>query len=112
MVINVYPLVAEPRKRKLIDWNWFDDEIYDKIVKWFDGIKPRLCRPDILQENVYNIDETGILLFMLGSIKVFIGRNDRYSAGYSNLSDVDHSSSCIHVCIITHHWGRTARNNG
>ena len=30
----------------------------------------------ILPENCYNIDETGVILSMLGSIKVFISKDD------------------------------------
>lgn len=32
--------------------------------------------PAILLENVYNIDETGVILYMLGSIKVLISKDD------------------------------------
>lgn len=31
---------------------------------------------DIEQENVYNMDETGVMLSKLGSVKVLIGRSD------------------------------------
>jgi hypothetical protein len=32
--------------------------------------------PAILTKNVYNMDETGVMLCMLGSIKVLISRDD------------------------------------
>lgn len=32
--------------------------------------------PDVLRENVYNMDETGVMLCMLGSIKVLVGKDD------------------------------------
>lgn len=32
--------------------------------------------PAILPENVYNMDETGVMLSMLGSVKVLVGRDD------------------------------------
>jgi hypothetical protein len=32
--------------------------------------------PAILLENVYNIDETGVILYMLSSIKVLISKDD------------------------------------
>lgn len=32
--------------------------------------------PAILSENVYNMDETGVVLSKLGSVKVFVGRDD------------------------------------
>ena len=35
-----------------------------------------LGEPDVLDENIYNMDETGVMLSMLGSIKVLAGRKD------------------------------------
>jgi hypothetical protein len=35
-----------------------------------------LGRPDILDENIYNMDKTGVMLSMLGSIKVLTRRKD------------------------------------
>ena len=32
--------------------------------------------PTILRENVYNMDETGVMLSMLGSVKVLVGKDD------------------------------------
>jgi hypothetical protein len=31
---------------------------------------------DVLRENIYNIDETGVMLCMLGSVKVLVGEKD------------------------------------
>jgi hypothetical protein len=39
-------------------------------------IRKELQDPVILPENVYNMDETGVMLSMLGSLKVFVGKND------------------------------------
>jgi hypothetical protein len=39
-------------------------------------IGKKLQNPVILPENVYNIDETGVMLSMLGSLKVFVGKDD------------------------------------
>lgn len=36
-----------------------------------------LRRPDVMQENVYNMDETGVMLSKLGSIKVLVRHNDK-----------------------------------
>jgi hypothetical protein len=36
-----------------------------------------LYKLDILLENVYNIDETGVMLSMLSSVKVLIGKDDK-----------------------------------
>ena len=33
-------------------------------------------RPYVVAENVYNMDETGVILSMLGSIKVLVGKDD------------------------------------
>ena len=41
--------------------------------QWFEVIGPELRRDDVLPENVYNMDETGVMLSMLGSIKVLVG---------------------------------------
>ena len=40
-------------------------------------IETELRRPDIVPENVYNMDETGIMLSILGSAKVLVGKDDR-----------------------------------
>ena len=47
--------------------------IYHKIVGWFTIIGPQLLEPTVLKENVYNMDETGIMLSALGSLKVLVG---------------------------------------
>jgi hypothetical protein len=39
-------------------------------------IKDELCKSDVLPNNHYNMDETGIMLSMLGAIKVFVGKVD------------------------------------
>ena len=39
-------------------------------------IKDELCRADVLLENVYNIDKTGIMLSMLSAVKVLVGKDD------------------------------------
>jgi hypothetical protein len=43
---------------------------------WFEVIRRLLRDPAILAENVYNMDETGVMLSMLGSVKVLVGKND------------------------------------
>jgi hypothetical protein len=59
-----------------IDWNRHDSNIYDKIVEWFEKIEKVLEDPAILPENVYNMDEIGVMLSLLGSIKVLVGKDD------------------------------------
>ena len=34
-------------------------------------------RPDIIQENVYNMDETGVMSSKPGSVKVLVRHDDR-----------------------------------
>ena len=65
------------RKIKAIDWKCHDKSIYEKIIHWFEVIETEFRKLDILPENVYNMDETGVMLFMLGSIKVLVGKDDR-----------------------------------
>jgi hypothetical protein len=36
-----------------------------------------LARPDIKQENVWNMDETGVMLAKLGSVKVLVSRDSQ-----------------------------------
>jgi hypothetical protein len=36
-----------------------------------------LYKPDIFLENVYNIDKTSVMLSMLGSVKVLIGKDNK-----------------------------------
>ncbi|KAH9860126.1 hypothetical protein IAQ61_011910 [Plenodomus lingam] len=60
-------------------WERHDNNIYDKVKKWFNVIEKELRRPDVLPKNVYNMDKTGIMLSMLGSVKVLVGKDDRRS---------------------------------
>jgi hypothetical protein len=43
----------------------------------FEVIGKLLQDPAILAENVYNINETRVMLFMPSSIKVLVGKDDR-----------------------------------
>jgi hypothetical protein len=65
------------RNNRAMPWERHDNNIYDKVVGWFNVIEKELCRPDILPENFYNMDETGIMLSMLGAVKVLVGKDDR-----------------------------------
>jgi hypothetical protein len=64
------------KRVKALDWNRHDNNIYDKTVHWFEVIGKELHDPVILPENVYNMDETGVMLSMLGSLKVLVGKDD------------------------------------
>jgi hypothetical protein len=57
------------KKVKALGWNRHDNNIYDKIILWFEVIGKELHDPVIAPENFYNMDETGVMLRMLGTIK-------------------------------------------
>ena len=62
------------RKNRPQDWNRYN--IYDKVKYWFEVIGEELQNPATLPKNVYNMDETGIMLSMLNSVKVLVGKDD------------------------------------
>jgi hypothetical protein len=64
------------RRVKALDWARHDHNIYDKVVQWFAVIGHELRDPAIVPENVYNMDETGVLLSVLSSLKVLISKED------------------------------------
>jgi hypothetical protein len=47
------------------------------MIHWFEVIGQVLRDPAILAENFYNMDETGVMLSMLGSVKVLVGKDDK-----------------------------------
>jgi hypothetical protein len=69
-------LILLARRVKALDWNRHEKNVYRKIIHWFEVIKDVLKDPAILAENVYNMDETRVMLSMPGSIKVLIGKHD------------------------------------
>lgn len=64
------------RRVRALDWNRHEKNIYKKVEHWFKVIGKVTEDLAILAENVYNIDETGVMLSMLGSIKVVVRRDD------------------------------------
>jgi hypothetical protein len=64
------------KRVKALDWNRHDNNIYNKVTEWFDVIRKQLREPIILPENVYNMDETGVLLSALSSLKVLVCTDD------------------------------------
>ena len=60
-----------------MDWKRHEINIYDKILHWFEVIGTVLKDSAILPENVYNIDETGVMLCMLNSVEVLVSKDDR-----------------------------------
>jgi hypothetical protein len=66
-----HPELKVARLRAL-DWRRHEKNIYKKIVNWFDLMRAQLEEAGVLQENVYNMDETGVLLSVLGSSKYLV----------------------------------------
>ena len=64
------------RRVRAIDWKCHKNNIYDKITHWFMVIRQVLQDPAILPENVYNMDETEVMLCKLSSVKVLAGKDD------------------------------------
>jgi hypothetical protein len=64
------------RRVRSIDWKRHEKNTYVKITHWFEVIGRVIQDPAILPENVYNMDETGVILSMLGSVKVLVGKDD------------------------------------
>lgn len=56
--------------------DWDRRDIYDKTRQWFEVIRDVLQRRNVLVENVYNMDDTGVMLSMLGSVKVLVSTDD------------------------------------
>jgi len=46
-------------------------------VYWFEVIGKVLQDPAVLQDNVYNMDETGIMLSKLNSVKVLVSKENK-----------------------------------
>jgi hypothetical protein len=65
------------RRVKALDWNCYEKNIYGKIIHWSEVIKGVLQDPATLSENVYNMDETGVMLSIPGSVKVLVSKHDR-----------------------------------
>lgn len=63
-------------RMKAIDWQRHEKNIKTKVEKWFEIMDKQLSQRDIVQENVYNMDETGVLLSDLDTVKVLVSRSD------------------------------------
>ena len=68
--------VLKASRSKALDWDRFD--IHDKVVHWFDVIEEVLRDPDVLPENVWNMDETGVMLSKLNSVKVLVSKDNQH----------------------------------
>jgi hypothetical protein len=69
-------LELKARRVKALDWARHDHNIYHKVMYWFSIIAKELHDPTIVPENVYNMDETGVLLSVLCSLKVLVSKED------------------------------------
>ena len=68
--------VLKASKSEALDWDRFD--IYDKVIHWFDVIeKVVLQDPAVLPKNVWNMDETGVMLSKLNSVKVLMSKDNQ-----------------------------------
>lgn len=78
----------KPRTLKPLEWERHN--ISEKVENWFALIGNKLHDPAILAENVYNMDETGIVWSRLTSRKVLLHRNDlrRYRGAGSKRTQV------------------------
>jgi hypothetical protein len=73
---NRYPEL-QARRVSALDWNRYEKNIYEKVIHWFEVIGKILQDSAVLAENVYNMDETGVMLSIPGSVKVLVGKDDR-----------------------------------
>lgn len=67
----------QTRCAKPLNWKRHDKNIYPKVEHWFDVISKVLGDDAIVAENVYDMDETGVMLSMFGSVNVLVGRDDQ-----------------------------------
>jgi hypothetical protein len=65
------------RRVTALDWNRHEKNIGPKMILWFEVTGRVLRDPAIRRENVYNMDEPGVMLSMLGSVKVLVGKDDK-----------------------------------
>lgn len=68
--------VLKASRVKALDWNRHEKNTYEKITHWFKVIRKILQDPAILVENIYNMDETGVMLSMPSFVKVLVGKDD------------------------------------
>ncbi|KAK5444165.1 hypothetical protein LTS15_010518 [Exophiala xenobiotica] len=83
------------KRLKALDARGYGPNIYGKVVEWFAIIGPELQNPAMRTENVYNMDETGLQLSVLGTQKVLVSRDDPSSASRLMVDRSPHSS-CGH----------------
>lgn len=71
-----YKRHLELQAREVRPLYWARHDIRQKVVGWFTLIGKQLSNPAVLQQNVYNLDETGVLLSVLNSLKALVNSKD------------------------------------
>ena len=66
---------VKPRNSDPIYWQRHDHSIHGKIKEWFSVIGPELHDRTIDPVNIYNMDETGVMLSGPRSLRFFVGKN-------------------------------------
>lgn len=61
---------------RAMDWKPHENNVYGKITRWSEVIGRVVQDPTILRENVYKMDEPEVMLSLLSSVKVLIGKGD------------------------------------
>ena len=64
------------KRVKALDWKRHEKNILLNTMHWFEVIGKVVEDPFILAENVYSMDETGVIFSMLGSVKVLVEKDD------------------------------------
>lgn len=70
-----YPIL-QARREKALDWNRHKRNTHEKMIRWFEIIGKVLQDPRVRPENIWNMDETGVMLSMPGSVKVLVGKDE------------------------------------
>jgi len=73
---NVIPR-WNPHGGKAMDWQRHEKNIRAKVEYWFEIIVKQLSERGVSQRNVYNMDETGVMLSDLDTVKVLIARGGK-----------------------------------
>jgi hypothetical protein len=86
---------VKARRSKPIDWKRHDYNIRSKVEEWFFVIGSELHDPAIDPANVYNMDETGVMLSGPSSLKVLVGEEYSGSRGARVKREVVTAIECI-----------------
>ena len=68
---------VESARRTAIDDRRHEKNIKPRTVEWSETMGKQLRERGVLQENVYNMDKTGVMLSDLDTVKVLIARGDK-----------------------------------